>query len=671
VPGRVWRGEADFGLPIAQAMTHIAGDPTNSQGALARSRRHLVTLRNSIGHFIIACSIAIAAIGCASNPKSSGIEPAPRPEPAATDNTSASIDAFSVRLDQARKYQAAGNAERFSESRDSLVEDVNNYIRLHPHAEDQPGFARLLNSLSALDTLETDVLINEDSAYSASEDSLALANSLWPEMPAEAGDDPFFEGNTIFPTISNSRIDFWITYFTGPGRERFERAMYRMQLHRPTVERILDEKDVPQELIVIALIESGFAMRAVSTAKAVGPWQFINGTARRYNLRVNWWYDERCDVVASTYAACNYLKDLYGIWGDWYLAFAAYNCGEYRVARQIARQKSENFWALDLPLQTERYVPKFLATLYILREPEKYGFTIPQVEPIRFDLVTVSEATDLDVLARCAGTTTDVIKDLNPQLRRGATPPNMEIHVKVPFGAGDATLAAMAELPAEDRMVWSEHRVKKGETLGAIASNYGTSVEAIRDSNGLKRKSMLQIGQTLVIPKAGGGVRSNPNLANSKPEYMNTSNGLDRAAIERYGERYAQKVVHVVRKGDTLGQIATRYHTSTERLRAWNNLSRRRHIYPGQKLKVYMPESSVAAESSRDSSRSATVVATDESRFEKTKHVVESGESLYSIGRQYNVSTHDLMSWNGLSRSNIRTGDILVIWKPRIETQSR
>jgi membrane-bound lytic murein transglycosylase D len=423
-------------------------------------------------------------------------------------------------------------------------------------------------------------------------------------------------------------------------------------------------------------------MKAVSTAKAVGPWQFINGTARRYNLRVNWWYDERCDVVASTYAACNYLKDLYGIWGDWYLAFAAYNCGEYRVARQIARQKSENFWLLDLPLQTERYVPKFLATLYILREPEKYGFTIPQVEPIRFDLVTVSEATDLDVLARCAGTTPDVIKELNPQLRRGATPPNMEIHVKVPFGAGDATLAALAELPEEERMAFSEHRVKKGETLSAIAGQYGTSVEAIRDSNGLKRKSMLQIGQTLVIPKAGG-VRSNPNLANSKPAYMNTSTGLDRAALERYGERYAQrvavsstaptgthKVVHVVRKGDTLGQIADRYNTSTERLRSWNNLTRRRHIYPGQKLKVYVPESYETAES-RDSSRSTNVVAADESRFEKSKHVVERGESLYSISRQYGVSTQDLMSWNGLSRSTIRTGDVLVIWKPRMETQSR
>ena len=225
-------------------------------------------------------------------------------------------------------------------------------------------------------------------------------------------------------------------------------------------------------------------------------------------------------------------------------------------------------------------------------------------------------------------------------------------------------------------MQWTEHRVKKGETLSAIAGKYGTSVEAIRDTNGLKRKSMLQVGQTLVIPKAGGSA-SNPNLANSKPAYMIPSGGVDRAAIERYSARYVaregaaatrpdgtSKVVHTVRRGDTLGQIAERYHTSPDRLRAWNNLSRRRHIYPGQKLKVYVPEAVQTAEV-KESTAPATIVAADESRFEKTKHVVERGENLYSIGKQFNVSTHDLMSWNGLTRSTIRTGDVLVIWTPR------
>lgn len=643
-----------------------------------------MTHRNSIGLLILAGWMSLAAIGCSSHSDLSQLQqPAVSPEAAQAASagvSSSSIDAFATRLEQTKRYQSAGDGMRFESSRDSLVEDVNNYIRLHPHAEDHPKFAQLLNSLSALDTLETDTLVNEDS-YSAAEDSLALANSHWPELPSGAS-DPFFTDTTIFPTISNPRIDFWITYFTGPGRERFERAMYRMQLHRPTVSKILDERDMPQELICIAFIESGFATKAVSSAKAVGPWQFINGTARRYNLRVNWWYDERCDVTASTYAACNYLKDLHDIWGDWYLAFAAYNCGEYRVARQIARQKSENFWQLDLPLQTERYVPKFLAALYIMREPEKYGFTIPQVEPIRYDLVTVSEATDLDVLARCAGTTSDVIKDLNPQFKRGATPPNMEIHVRVPEGASESCLAALADLPAEERVAWKDHKVKRGETLSVIAGKYGTSVEAVRDANGLKRKSMLQVGQTLMIP-VSGGVPSNPNLANSKPAYMIPTNGVDKAALDRYAQRAAArytesysapsdktKITHVVRKGDTLGQIAEKYHTSTDRIRSWNNLSRRRHIYPGQRLRVYVSDSYQQAEV-RDTSSSTNVVVADESRFEKTKHVVERGESLYSISRQFNVSVPDLMSWNGLSRSSIRSGDVLVVWTPRASVNSQ
>jgi peptidoglycan lytic transglycosylase D len=640
-----------------------------------------VTHRNSIGLLILAGWISVAAIGCSSQSDLSKLErPAVAPEPAQKSATpdvmSASIDAFSARLVQTKKYQSTGDADRFTSSRDSLVDDVNNYIRLHPHAEDHPKFAQLLNSLSALDTLETDTLVNEDN-YSSADDSLALANSHWPEMPS-GGANPYFTENSIFPTISNPRIDFWITYFTGPGRERFERALYRMELHRPAVEKILDERDLPQELICIAFIESGFATKAVSRAKAVGPWQFINGTARRYNLRVNWWYDERCDVTASTYAACNYLKDLYDIWGDWYLAFAAYNCGEYRVARQIARQKSENFWQLDLPLQTERYVPKFLAALYILREPAKYGFTLPQVEPIRYDMVTVTEATDLDVLARCAGTTPDVIRDLNPGFRRGATPPNMEIHVRVPEGAGDACLAALENLPASDRAAWKEHRVKRGETLSMIAGHYGTSVEAVRDANGLKRKSMLSVGQTLMIPVSGA--TANPDLANSKPQYMNPSGGVDRDALQRYAARASaawtappsdkKKIVHVVKRGDTLSEIAGRYHTSIDRIRSWNNLSRRRHIYAGQRLAIYVGESYQQAEV-RDTASAASIVAADESRFEKQKHVVERGESLYSISRQFNVSIQDLMSWNGLSRSSIRSGDVIMVWTPRSSVEAR
>jgi len=583
-------------------------------------------------------------------------------------NYGRAIGDFARRVDASRELYAQNNVTGFVSSRDSLLTDVNDFIRENPHAESDPDFVRLLNSLSALDTLA--VREPRDPEYSAVDDSLALAARPWPAAdPAAAAEAPLYAmSDSVFPFVESSRIDFWISYFTGPGRERFERAMVRMETHRPTVEAIFAEKGMPQEIICIAFIESGFAMKAVSSARAVGPWQFINGTARRYNLRVNWWYDERCDIVASTYAAANYLSDLYGIWGDWYLAFAAYNCGEYRVARQVARQKTTNFWQLDLPLQTERYVPKFLAALYIMREPEKYGFTIPTVEPRRFDLVTVSVPTDLDAIARSANTTTEVIRDLNPQFKRGATPPMMEVHVKVPQGSGEACQAALVNLPPEERVAWTEHKVKKGETLSHIAGKYGTSVEALRDTNSLKRSSMLKVGQIVVVPVPGG---SYAEAASSKPTYMNPrESGVDRAALERYAQRTAalptgEKTVYRVKSGDTLGGIAARYGTSVARIRSWNELGRRRHIYPGQKLAIYSNRAPAPDQPEQIASAPTAAPVTPGTDFTMVTHIVARGESLFSIGKQYNVGIQDLMAWNNRSRSMIKAGEKLVIYQPR------
>jgi membrane-bound lytic murein transglycosylase D len=580
----------------------------------------------------------------------------------------AGIDRFAVRLQAARALSESGDSARFASSRDSLVADVNAFIRENPHAEEDAAFVGILNALSSLDTLASALKVPGE-GYSAVDDSLALASAEWPSNGVPEG-HIFNRDNTLFPVIESTRIDFWISYFTGPGRERFGRALYRMQLHRPTVDAILTEMELPSELICVAFIESGFAMKAVSRARAVGPWQFISGTGRRYGLRVNWWYDERQDIVASTYAAANYLQDLYAIWGDWYLALAAYNCGEYRVARQVARQNTTDFWKLDLPLQTERYVPKFLAALYIMREPAKYGFTIPQVEPIRFDLVPIEYALDLDVLAQCAGTTSETIRELNPQIHRGATPPNMEVHIKVPPGAGEACAANVLNLPPEQRVSWSEHVVRTGETLSAIAVRYGTSVTALRDANGLGRRSYLQIGQRLVIPVSGGTGGVRVEVASSKPTYRDRTTGINREALERYAQRAAKsappagrhRVVYTVKRNDTLSEIAAQYRVGLSRIRSWNNLSRRRHIYPGQKLVIYVPESFA---SSRGGGAPVETTAPDESRFVKERHVVASGESFYSISRRYNVSVSDLMAWNGRSRSIIRPGDVLIVWRPR------
>jgi len=568
------------------------------------------------------------------------------------------LEDFQARLDAAVSHYRNDNRYLFFATRDSLVADVNRYIRRNPDAEEDPAFDRVLNHLGSLDTLTFQASNTNFMTY---EDSLALSFADWPEIDFELDDGVMFSKyNSAFPEISNKRINFWIDYYTGPGKARFERAVHRMQRYRPIVSEILDELDLPPELICVALIESGFSMKAVSRARAVGPWQFIRGTGKMYGLRINWWYDERRNIVASTYAAGHYLTDLHSIWGDWFLALAAYNCGEYRVARAVSRYRTENFWHLRLPKQTQRYVPKFLAVLYILRDPDKYGIEIPEVEPVAFDQVKITDATDLSTIARCAGTSLSTLRELNPECLRWTTPPKTEIMLKVPEGSGEECAVNIAKIPPEDRVTWTRHKVKRGETLSVIARKYGVSVSSMKSLNNIRNAHRIREGQMLIVPLQG----HHAEVASSKPQYKTPSRKIDRKALERYAQRSAppkgyKRVVYTVRANDTLGEIAEDYKTSARRIRAWNDLSYRRFIYPGQKLVIYVPESFDAPEM-------AVASAPDESSYLKQTHVVRKGDTFYSISKTYNVRLDELLTWNNRSsRSVIHPGDEIEIWKKR------
>jgi len=579
------------------------------------------------------------------------------------------LEDFDQRLASAKNFHSTGNYYLFRSVRDSLIIDVNAYIRGNAHTENDADFTRLLTQLSILDTLYTPTSQSfEDEGFITVDDSLALQFADWPEIDIELDDGVMFDKyNSHFPELENNRIDFWIKYFTGPGKARFERSVYRMQIYRPTVERILDEMGLPRELLCLALIESGYSMKAVSYASAVGPWQFIRGTARIYKLRNDWWFDERRDIVASTYAAGHYLNDLHGIWDDWFLAFAAYNCGEYRVARQIGRQRTNNFWQLQLPRQTQRYVPKFLAALYILRDPEKYGIKIPMVDPIVFDEVTITDATDLSLIAESAETTVDVIKELNPQLRRWATPPKMEIVLRVPRGKGELCAANLEKIPPSQRITYRRHTVRKGETLSAIANKYGTSITALRRLNSISNKHFIREGKSLLVPMQGAQYAAASSSV-SKPGYKDDTRSIDKKSLERYAAKSAppkghKRLTYVVKDGDTLGEIAEQFHTSARRLRSWNNLSYRRFIYPGQKLAIYVKESYKVAP---DMVASTSVATPDETCCLKKVHKVRKGDTMYSISKSYGVRLADLLAWNNKrSRSVIRPGEAVTVWVKR------
>lgn len=368
------------------------------------------------------------------------------------------------------------------------------------------------------------------------------------------------------PLEKNQAVEWWIGRFSGDLHDRFATYLRRAGRFAPMIRSRLREAGLPEDLVYKAMVESGMNTSAYSRARAVGLWQFMAGTARRYGLEVSYWVDERRDPVASTDAAIAYLSDLYAEFGGWYLAAAAYNAGEGRVRWGISRTGARDYWELvdrrALPRETRQHVPKIIAAALIGRSPGAYGFgQLERAEPLRYDVVTVPDATSLDVIAEAAGTTEERIRRLNPHFRRHVTPPGRQVQVRVPPGREERFRTRYARIPDDERVTWLTHRVTRGQTLSDIAARYGTSVRSIREANDGVRPRSLQIGQQLVVPRTGRPASGQVDRPSSGP------------------------VTVVVRRGDTLWDIARRHRVSTRQLKSWNDL-RSSVIRPGDRLTV-------------------------------------------------------------------------------------
>jgi membrane-bound lytic murein transglycosylase D len=396
----------------------------------------------------------------------------------------------------------------------------------------------------------------------------------------------------------NERVDFWINYLKGNNKQRMQLWLERSGRYVPMIQEELRRRDMPEDLIYLALIESGFSPRAVSTAKAVGIWQFIPETGRRYGLEVSQYVDERRDPIKSTDAALRYLTDLHKRFGSWYLAAAGYNTGENRVER-ILRERAGGakgddalFWKIDqyLPRETRDYVPLMLAAGHIGKEPAKYGFEgIAYQDPLNFEEVQVPGGTGLATVARAAGVSKAEVVDLNPHLLREMTPPGRAWAVRIPNGArpefaqnfprlhqeerlaaqraapraAPATVASAA--PSSSAAAARTHTVRRGETLSGIAQRYGTSVSALRAANGNVAPTRLRAGQRLRVPASGRTVVATRQPQSAAP------------AAVRY---------HQVRNGESLWAISRRYNTSVAQLQRLNNLRSGSTIHPGQRIRV-------------------------------------------------------------------------------------
>lgn len=306
--------------------------------------------------------------------------------------------------------------------------------------------------------------------------------------------------------VASRAVEKNIGLFSSTIREKFSMWLSRSGIYLDMMKDILRKKDVPENIVFLSLIESGFNPYAYSVARAAGPWQFIASTARRYGLEINWWKDERRDPVKSTFAAADYLKDLYGMFGSWNLAMAAYNAGEGRIQKAMKRSNADNYWELlgtkHIRPETKDYVPKFIAASLIANNPQDFGFDeIEYHQPLIFDEVKLNSPIDLSVAADCAGVSLDEIKKLNPELRRWCTPPDVSDYtLRIPMGTKERFLTALASIPETERFTFERYTVKKGDTFQRIAKRTGIPVPVVLALNSMEKIMPLKPGSVVYLP---------------------------------------------------------------------------------------------------------------------------------------------------------------------------
>lgn len=301
-------------------------------------------------------------------------------------------------------------------------------------------------------------------------------------------------------------VDSQIVMFTEKIRKNFAKWLGRSGRYINLMQEILRQEGVPEEMAFLPLVESGFNPRAYSRRRAAGYWQFIPSTGKRYGLKINWWVDERRDPVKSTRAAAAYLRELYGMFDSWSLAMAAYNAGEARIKRALIRTRSNDYWSLlktrHIRRETKNYVPKFIAARLIAADPEEYGFTgIEYHEGFAYDEVVLTEPLTLDIIAECVGTTPEEIKELNPELRRWSTPPDVSSYtLRIPPDTREAFLENLSNMPQDKKFGLWLYTVKKGDTVGRISLRTGVPSGVIMSLNKIGRKALIRVGQKLYLP---------------------------------------------------------------------------------------------------------------------------------------------------------------------------